>query len=149
MVKWVSIKLLPFNFFDDDLTQNFFKILNKEISVPKKDLLRNKVLSQYEVGKKIYCIFKKIITKISFTIDGWTSVKNKSFYGITAHFIDENWRLQSVVIDFVASNGKHTGKDIAKIFFESISFYQIENKIQGITVDKRRPIQNLWKNCKF
>lgn len=29
-------------------------------------------------------------SKISFTIDGWTSVANKSFYGITAHFVDSN-----------------------------------------------------------
>lgn len=46
-------------------------------------------------------------------------------------------------MDFVPSHGKHTGKDIAKIFFESVRSYGIENKIQGITVD------NASANTKF
>lgn len=74
-------------------------------------------------------------SKISFTIDGWTSVANKSFYGITAHFVDSNWELQSVVLDFIPSNGKHTGEDIAAIFYKSLKFFHIENKCGGITVD--------------
>jgi len=74
-------------------------------------------------------------SKISFTVDGWTSVSNKSFYGITAHFVDSNWELQSVVLDFVSSNGKHTGKDIAAVFYKSLKLFHIENKCGGITVD--------------
>ena len=39
-------------------------------------------------------------SKISVTIDGWISITNKSFYEITAYFVDSNWELQSVVFRF-------------------------------------------------
>lgn len=54
---------------------------------------------------------KKILmenkSKISFTIDGWNSLANISFYGITVHFVDSNWELQSVALDFIPSNKNH------------------------------------------
>ncbi|CAD6203838.1 GSCOCG00009824001-RA-CDS, partial [Cotesia congregata] len=80
---------------------------------------------------------------MSFIIDGWTSIANRSFYGITIHFIDNDWKYQSMVLDFVASHGKHTGKDIAQVFYKCIKEFELEGKIQGITVD------NASANTKF
>lgn len=74
-------------------------------------------------------------SKISFTIDGWTSVANKSYYGITGHFIDNQWNIQSLVIDFVPSNGFHSGRDIAKLFYETLKQHGLLEKLQGITLD--------------
>lgn len=51
--------------------------------------------------------------------------------------------MQSLVLDFVASHGAHTGRDIANIFYTSLEKYGILNKIQGITVD------NASANTKF
>jgi len=104
--------------------------------MPKRDSMRTKIMQKFE---KLQKCLKQILmenkSKISFTVDGWTSVSNKSFYGITAHFVDSNWELQSVVLDFVSSNGKHTGKDIAAVFYKSLKLFHIENKCGGITVD--------------
>lgn len=58
-----------------------------------------------------------------------------SYYGITIHFIAQNWELPSLGLDFGPSHGDHTGKDIAGIFFESLKKAGVEKKIQGITVD--------------
>ena len=59
-----------------------------------------------------------------------------SYYGITCSFIDDNWILQSLVIDFLPSHGKHIGKDITICFFKVIDDYELNNKLMGITVDK-------------
>lgn len=70
-------------------------------------------------------------SKFSFAVDGWTARNGQSFYGVTIHFIDNNWKYQSYALDFVPSNGQHTGKDIARIFFKSLESYGIEHKVQG------------------
>lgn len=70
--------------------------------------------------KSVIKVISTNTSKISFTIDEWTSVANKSFYGIAAHYVDINFKLQSLVIDFVASNGRYTGRDIAEIFFSTV-----------------------------
>jgi len=43
-------------------------------------------------------------------------IAGKPYYGITAHFINDDSKLVSIALDFVASNGYHTGKDIAEIY---------------------------------
>ncbi|CAH1640748.1 unnamed protein product [Spodoptera littoralis] len=72
---------------------------------------------------------------MSFTIDGLTSIAGRSYYGVTIHYIDNEWKYQSVVLDFIPSRGRHTGEDIATIFHECLLEYGIIDKIQGITVD--------------
>lgn len=45
--------------------------------------------------------FKNIKEKISFTIDIWTSPSSKSFLSLTAHYIDNDWKLRNVLVDFI------------------------------------------------
>ena len=40
-----------------------------------------------------------------------------------------------VALDMVPSHGKHAGKDIAVIFFNTVKNYNIQEKVQGITLD--------------
>ncbi|CAK1593305.1 unnamed protein product [Parnassius mnemosyne] len=80
---------------------------------------------------------------MSFTIDGWTSIAGRSYYGVTIHYIDNEWKYRSVVLDFIPSRGRHTGEDIATIFHACLLEYDIIDKIQGITVD------NATSNTKF
>ncbi|XP_070522386.1 uncharacterized protein [Cardiocondyla obscurior] len=127
LVELVARKHLPFSFFDDEFTKSVFEYINPRLK------------------KSVFKILNNNQSQFSFTIDGWTSVANKSFYGITIHFIDDEWNLQSIVLDFVPSHGKHTGKDIAYIFKNTImqNNLSIANKIIGITVD------NASANTKF
>lgn len=74
-------------------------------------------------------------SKISFTIDGWSSFGMKGYYGITAHFVDKKWRVQSIVLDFIPADGKHTGESVANLFFEVLKSYEILDFIQGVTTD--------------
>lgn len=136
MADWVIKKYLPFRFFDDEDTQNVFKYLRSEATVPKRGQLKNLIFKRFEEVRDIVLqILQKNSSKISFTLDGWTSVNGKSFYGITGHFISEEWILHSLVIDFVESNGEHTGKAIADLFYKVLEKYKILDKLQGITVD--------------
>src|SRR3954453_18741650 len=55
-------------------------------------------------------------SKISVTLDCWTSPNNEAFLGITGHYIDNEWALQSLVLDFVPLNGEHTGENLCGAF---------------------------------
>jgi hypothetical protein len=59
---------------------------------------------------------KKNTSKISFTSDIWTSPTQEPFMSVTAHFVDQDWRLQSYVIAFRYIPGSHTGRNIADTF---------------------------------
>lgn len=118
IARWIATKYLPISFFEDASTQQLFKTINPAIKLPDRRKLKDDILTEYELLKKNVCeLIKSLPSKLSFTVDGWSSIANRSYYGITGHFIDEQWMLQSLVIDFVPSHGKHTGQDIANIFF--------------------------------
>lgn len=136
LINWMATKRLPISFFDDDITQNFFRFLNPKIEMPKRNVARRMLLEQFESKQKI---IKKILrdnkSKFSFTIDGWSSISSRSYYGVTIHFIDTQWELKSFTLDFIPSHGQHTGKAIAKYFYECLKEYDIRDRIQGITLD--------------
>ncbi|CAH0559358.1 unnamed protein product [Brassicogethes aeneus] len=143
-VKWISIKYLPFNFFDDESTREFFKDVHAENEPPRRTIMRRYVMEIFsKKQQKVLKVLQENTSNISFTIDGWSSISGKSFYGITSHFVDKDWTMQSLVLDFVPSHGEHTGMDIANIFYTSMEKYDLLNKIQGITVD------NASVNTKF
>ena len=88
-----------------------------------------------QMQDNVRTILQKNNSKLSFSIDGWTAPNMTSYYGITVHFIDENYKFISFVLDFVAAKGKHTGKHIAELFLKTLEEYGIHDKIQGITLD--------------
>ena len=47
--------------------------------------------------EKIQNILQEIESRISFTLDIWTSVSMKVFLSIAADFIDKNWKIQSIL----------------------------------------------------
>ncbi|CAH0560635.1 unnamed protein product [Brassicogethes aeneus] len=135
IVDWMAKKYLPFNFFNDEDTQNFFKEISGE-DFPKQNKLRRLAIFRFDcLQKKMIDLLTENSSKLSFTIDGWTSISGRSYYGITTHFIDKNWELQSITLDFIPAHGKHTGKDIALTFFKSLDDKGLRNKLQGITMD--------------
>lgn len=82
-------------------------------------------------------------SKISFTTDLWTSPNNLPFMAITAHYIDDTWKIHAELIDFICLLGKHSGNRIVEQFKTVIKDeYQIVNE-GGINVD------NATSNDKF
>lgn len=135
-VRWMAQKYLPFNFFDDLETQKYFQFINPNVTVPQRNALRALVMKTYnDVKQSVIQDLRDNESKISFTVDGWTSINGKSYYGVTAHFIDKKWQFISVALDFIPSNGKHTGRDIAQMFYTSLKTHGILEKIQGVTLD--------------
>ena len=59
------------------------------------------------------------------------------------HYIDGDWDLQFSTLEFTSANGAHAGSDIAKIFRNFLEEYQLQTKVQGITLD------NAASNTKF
>lgn len=86
--------------------------------LPRRKVMQRMVLEHFDVMKKnVKEYMSKISSKVSFTNDGWSSSHTmKSYNGTRAHFIDENWELQSVTLELVPSESRHSGKAILQYF---------------------------------
>ncbi|XP_015118459.1 uncharacterized protein LOC107042094 [Diachasma alloeum] len=117
-------------------SQKFFTKLNPDVKMPKRDTAKRMVIRQHaKREEKIKTLLHHNSSKVSFTIDVWTSFNGRSYYGITIHYVGNDWKIHSLVLDFVPARGSHTGKAIAKIFFDTLNEFDLQGKVQGITVD--------------
>ena len=53
---------------------------------------------------------------ISATVDHWTSKANQTFTGLTAHWIDDDWVLQSHNLGLFPHSGRSKGKELQEDF---------------------------------
>lgn len=80
LVEWVAVKYLPLNFFDDQLTQELFYGINPHLKLLARTAMTTAVAETYKNAKTIVTnILQKNVSKISFTVDGWTSIRTKSY----------------------------------------------------------------------
>jgi hypothetical protein len=80
-----------------------------EIKIAGADTLRNRMLRYFDqTFEKVKSILKAQ-DWISYTTDVWTSPWKASYMGITAHWIDSDWKKKDVLIAFSPILGSHTG----------------------------------------
>lgn len=124
------------SFFHDQETLTYFFTYKKEDRLPNKNETPEMLLDQFSLMQKnVINILKRNKSKFAFTVDAWSSKANKSYYGITIHYIDDEWKLNSTALDFIPSEGNHAGVDIAKIFYNVVNFFEVIAKNGGMTLD--------------
>ncbi|CAB5363097.1 unnamed protein product [Rhizophagus irregularis] len=126
-------------------------LLRKDAFIPSAYTIKNYIMTSFNDNqKKVASILQNTSgplnvmietsghntsSKISFTINAWTSSNNFSFLGITAHWVTENWKLKSFLLDFIKLEGPHSGANIKDAFLKSLKNFNIESKILGVTTD--------------
>ena len=83
--------------------------------IPSRTQVTSMVKKRHMYGKKNLCnVLQKEARFVAITTDAWTSKAVKSF--TTAHFIDDNWSLQSYVVATQMFDGRHTTENIKEHF---------------------------------
>jgi len=95
------------------------------------------ILRMYlDCKEKIKNEFTSLTSKISFTCDLWTSPNHYSIFGITAHWIDEQWGLKEVILSAKELDGNHGGDNLAGHFLSVLEdFGNCGEQFYCITTD--------------
>ena len=80
-------------------------------------------------------MFKTSTSKISLTMDLWTSNLMVGYICITAHFIDEEWQPQKRIVKFKAIETPHTSVVTLNTMVKFIREWKIEDKLFALTLD--------------
>lgn len=88
----------------------------------------------------------KNVEHLSITCDIWTDRRGKSFIGLTGHFLDVDFKLQAVLLDFIRLKGRHTGEHIRSITEEILERLNISEKVYRIITDNA---SNMVKAYRF
>jgi len=75
------------------------------------------------------------IQYIHLTFDLWSSKAHDSYLGITAHYIDKNFEIYSLVLDIGEISYPHTAVEISHHVSKVFNDWNLEEKVLIIVID--------------
>ncbi|CAG8820690.1 4349_t:CDS:1, partial [Cetraspora pellucida] len=119
---------LIFQFVEGQGFHNFIYRLLSNFTI-SADTIKQDIMKTYDKRK---LLIKEILLnskgKISLTCDLWTSSQQLGYIAITAHFLNINWNLISILISFRLIPFPHFGINIANSIKDETDKYCITNK---------------------
>ena len=108
LVEWIIINQHPFTIVEELKFIDYIHILNSNTVLISANTIKRRIMDLYTANiVKMQESFQDILGKISFTLDIWTSPSTKSFLAITAHYINKDWKLRNVLVNFIQIFGKN------------------------------------------
>ncbi|KAL0431098.1 UNVERIFIED_CONTAM: hypothetical protein Sradi_0735800 [Sesamum radiatum] len=136
LIKWLLVASLPTSTLTEKWLINAFKFLNPsaELWSGKKfqTVLREVFRSMQE---SVRLIVEQVCSKVSFTLDFWTSYEQILYMSITCQWIDENWSFQKVLLDICHIPSPCGGSEIYYALLKVLRLYNLETKILSCTHD--------------
>jgi len=136
LLDWIVSEAMPFTAIEAPFFRRLLRLLKPDVPLPSATSLRRDLDLAYEHAfKRMRSLLHDAPGKLSFTVDGWTSPNMQPFLGITAHWVDSEWRLREALLDFAPLSGSHSGENLAHVFVATCDTFGILPKILAITTD--------------
>lgn len=96
--------------------------------------IANTTVSFFDIAKatfksKLAYYSDKYDTKFALTTDAWTATNQQAFMGITIHYINNNWDLESKLLDMIDLKESHSGLYLFKKLNECLEKFEVEKRI--------------------
>jgi hypothetical protein len=126
----------PFNIAEHEYFVDFIKSLRPNFPIKSRVTVRKEILGIYlEEKNKLYECLKFVKSRICATMDMWTSNQNKGYMCVTLHWIDDNWRIQKRIANFIHVEGRHTGVKLSETFTTCLLNWFVEKKMFSLSLD--------------
>ena len=127
---------LPFNFVEYKWVRELLSYINSDVKHVSRNTLVSSLLKLHgEMKEKLKYAIHKCHNRICLTSDCWIACTQEGYICLTAHFVDNNWKLNSKILAFCKLEPPHTGEDLANKVFEVLTEWEIDRKIFSITLD--------------
>lgn len=128
----------PFSIVDEEHFKNLIKELKPAYKMLSRTQLSVNIQNFFKEKQEHLIEFLKTVpTKIALTLDFWTSVTNKPYMVITAHFMLET-KLSAIILEFVLLPYPHSSGEILYKLVEILEYYSIDKRVTSITTDNER-----------
>ncbi|XP_050233558.1 zinc finger BED domain-containing protein RICESLEEPER 2-like [Mercurialis annua] len=134
LARMIIVDELSFNFVEHEGFREFCRVIQPRFLVPSRRTIGRDCYNIYkEDREKLKKTFKKFASTICLTTDTWTSIQNMSYMCLTAHFIDDDWKLHKRIISFCPIAG-HSGEILGMAVERCLLNWGI-GRVFTITVD--------------
>ncbi|XWS50686.1 hypothetical protein CRYUN_Cryun12cG0107700 [Craigia yunnanensis] len=104
LIKWLILATLPPSTLEEKWLANSFKFLNPSIQLWPGEKYKAVFCEVFRsMREDVRVSLEQVSSKVSVTLDFWTSYEQIFYMSITCQWIDENWSFQKVILDICQS----------------------------------------------
>lgn len=142
LINWVVHEKQSPQIMSSEPFQDFCKKLNRFYALPSPDQLERGIGDEYtRYQSLVRMVIDNIPGRVSLTCDSWSPHIMRGYIAISAHWIDENWKLNSCVIGikyFPAPRNEHA---MSELLLNLIKEYNLHTKIRSITTGSSKEME--------
>lgn len=129
--------LQPISIVEDIGFKELIRGLEPSYDMPSRTTFTNSFLNQkYEQKKEKLKVLLSKAASVSLTSDAWTAQHSQTSYiCYTAHFITDDWKLYSCLLECGQYNESHTAHNLKEEFLRVANDWSILKKICTVTTD--------------
>lgn len=125
LVDWLCGDSVPIYAIEKDGFRKFMSVIEKRYEVPSRKTAMARITSNYNVKCKLLRseLDKHIVQPgkfCSITTDMWSASTMEPYMAVTIHYINNDWELQSRLLQCSYLPGSHTGELLAEEIAESM-----------------------------
>lgn len=84
---------------------------------------------------KVFEMMNRFRGRVNLSVETWSSQENIEYLCLTAHYIDEEWRLQKKKMNFVTLDSSHTEDLLSEVVIKCLTDWNIDGKLFALTFD--------------
>lgn len=122
---------MPLSLVESVRFRKFASILDPQYQLPSRKHLSTVLLAKKydDLKKKLRDKLEKV-SSINLTIDLWSNRQMRSYFGITGHYILNEWNLESFVLGCNRVVGWHTAENLMLWYDEIVSDFCVSEKVK-------------------
>ena len=136
LAKWVVRGNQPLSVVEDAGLRSVFILLKPDVPVPSAATIKQEIMECYhKEAARLSERLASVNSKISLTLDWWTSPNDTAFLGVTAYYINGQWTPHELVLDFLPLYDAHTSENLGEVLLDVCDRSGILPKLLGVTTD--------------
>ncbi|KAK2436004.1 zinc finger BED domain-containing protein RICESLEEPER [Trifolium repens] len=140
---------LPFSYAEYDAVLATNKILNPDFVPICRNTAKTDCMLVFSSEKeRLKSVLASIPGRVCLTSDVWTVVTTQGYMTVTAHYVDQDWKLNSKLLSFCHLDNAHTGVELSGKLFGALKDWGIDRKIFSLTLDNASSNDNMIKKLK-
>ncbi|KAK2445519.1 zinc finger BED domain-containing protein RICESLEEPER [Trifolium repens] len=140
---------LPFSYAEYDAVLATNKILNPDFVPICRNTAKTDCMLVFSSEKeRLKSVLASIPGRVCLTSDVWTAVTTQGYMTVTAHYVDQDWKLNSKLLSFCHLDNAHTGVELSGKLFGALKDWGIDRKIFSLTLDNASSNDNMIKKLK-
>ncbi len=134
LMRFVVMERHAFSIIEEPDFIILLKCLSPDIGISSGKTIERDIFENFNEKKsKLIQMFSEFNFKIAITTDIWTSIANRPYLAITAHFVNVKRNLKQVLIELCYIPHPHGGEQVKNALIKTLNEYNILDKVITIT----------------